>query len=150
MHKPLPDEENAAGIIRGKSPLHQALESVSNIERNKVTTGPSDSVGLVLYNVDDQASGASQGKPGNGIVTVQKLRQISAEDIKRIYKIVQQANAEYDQQSETDEETVEPPILRKLFPPRPADDEVNIANVFTDSNHLFRDGCVALPLVARS
>lgn len=140
MHKPLPDEENEAGIIRGKSPLHQALESVSFIERNKVTTGPSDSVGLVLYNVDANTSGTSQSSAGSGILKFQELRQISAEDIKRIYKIVEQANAQYDQQSESDDETVEPAILRELFPPRPASDEVNIANVFTECNHVFRDG----------
>lgn len=140
MHKPLPDEENAAGVIRGKSPLHQALESVCNIERNEVTTGPSDSVGLMLYNVDDSTSGASQGKPGSGICTFQPLRQISAEDIKRIYKIVQQANAQYDEQSESDDETVEPAILREMFPPRPVNDEVNIANLLMECNHVFRDG----------
>lgn len=140
MHKPLPDEENEAGLIRGKSPLHQALESVSNIERNKVTTGPSDSVGLVLYNIDNHASDASQGKSGTGIQLFQQLRQISAEEIRRIYKIVEQANAQYDQQSESNDDTVEPAILRQLFPPRPVDDEVNIANVFTECNHHFRDG----------
>lgn len=141
MHKPLPDEENEAGIIRGKSPLHQALESVCTIERNKVTTGPADSVGLMFYNVDDHvSSGASQGKAGSGVLRYQQLRQISAEDIKRIYRVVQQANAQYDEQSESDDETVEPAILRELFPPRPASDEINIANVFTESNHVFRDG----------
>lgn len=52
MHTPLPDEENSAGLIRGKSPFHQALEAVVRIERTKIVTGPSDSVGVLLYNVD--------------------------------------------------------------------------------------------------
>lgn len=52
MHTPLPDEENSAGRIRGKSPLHQALDAVVRIERTKIITGPADSVGVLLYNVD--------------------------------------------------------------------------------------------------
>lgn len=52
MHTPMPDEENAAGRIRGKSVLHQTLTAIVDIQRRKVVTGPMDSVGVVLYNVD--------------------------------------------------------------------------------------------------
>jgi ATP-dependent DNA helicase 2 subunit 1 len=52
MHKPLPDEVNEAGVVRGKSMLHQALKAIVDIERRKVLTGPSDSIGVLLYNVD--------------------------------------------------------------------------------------------------
>lgn len=52
MHTPLPDDENPAGVIRGKSPLHQALDAVVRIERSKIITGPQDSVGVLLFNVD--------------------------------------------------------------------------------------------------
>lgn len=52
MHTPSPDERNEAGIVRGKSMLHQALKAIVDIERRKVITGPSDSIGILLYNVD--------------------------------------------------------------------------------------------------
>lgn len=52
MQTPAADVANEAGVIRGKSPLHQALEAVVKIERTKVITGPNDSVGVLLYNVD--------------------------------------------------------------------------------------------------
>ncbi len=52
MQTPAADVENEAGVIRGKSPLHQALDAVAKIERSKVITGPHDSVGVLLYNID--------------------------------------------------------------------------------------------------
>jgi len=52
MHAPQPDERNEAGIVRGKSLLYQALKAIVDIERRKVITGPSDSIGILLYNVD--------------------------------------------------------------------------------------------------
>jgi hypothetical protein len=35
-----------------KSPLHMALEAVLKVERGKVMSGPNDSVGVLLWNVD--------------------------------------------------------------------------------------------------
>lgn len=52
MQRPQADESNEAGLIRGKSALHQVLEAVVKIEKGKVITGPADSVGLLLYNID--------------------------------------------------------------------------------------------------
>ena len=52
MQRPQADEKNEAGVIRGKSALHQVLEAVVKIEKGKVITGPADSVGLLLYNID--------------------------------------------------------------------------------------------------
>ena len=52
MQRPQADETNEEGLIRGKSALHQVLEAVVKIEKGKVITGPADSVGLILYNVD--------------------------------------------------------------------------------------------------
>lgn len=52
MQKPFPDQQNAQGIIKGKSALHQALEAVVKIQRSKVITGPADSVGVLLWNID--------------------------------------------------------------------------------------------------
>lgn len=55
MHVARPDRvdpEDETQMIRGKSALHQVLESVVKFEKGKVITGPSDSVGLMLFNVD--------------------------------------------------------------------------------------------------
>ena len=52
MQTPRPDTRNEGGIIRGKSALQQVLEAVADLERKKVITGPADSVGVVLWNVD--------------------------------------------------------------------------------------------------
>jgi ATP-dependent DNA helicase 2 subunit 1 len=52
MHKPRADRHNPSGTVRGKSALHQVLESVVKLEKSKVITGPSDSVGFMVWNVD--------------------------------------------------------------------------------------------------
>ena len=52
MHAPRADRQNPSGTVRGKSALHQVLESVVKLEKSKVITGPSDSVGLMVWNVD--------------------------------------------------------------------------------------------------
>jgi ATP-dependent DNA helicase 2 subunit 1 len=52
MQRPQADERNREGVIKGKSALHQVLEAVVKIEKGKVITGPADSVGLLLYNID--------------------------------------------------------------------------------------------------
>lgn len=52
MQRPRPDTSNPGGLIRGKSALHQVLEAVVDLQRKKVITGPADSVGVMLWNVD--------------------------------------------------------------------------------------------------
>lgn len=52
MQVPQADEETPDGTVRGRSPLHQVLEAVVKIEKSKVITGPADSVGLLVYNID--------------------------------------------------------------------------------------------------
>ncbi|TXT12925.1 hypothetical protein VHUM_01326 [Vanrija humicola] len=141
MHTPMPDERNSAGVIRGKSALHQALEAVVRSERNKVITGPADSVGLVLYNLDpDKVPASPHGTYKPGTFVVQAVRQINPADIKRLVKILQTANEQYAEQEDNDEPTVEPPILRKTFPPCAPRNELNIADVLSTCNFLFRDG----------
>ncbi|WOO82294.1 ATP-dependent DNA helicase II subunit 1 [Vanrija pseudolonga] len=141
MHTPMPDERNSAGVIRGKSALHQALEAVVRSERNKVVTGPADSVGLLLYNLDPEKVPASpHGTYKPGTYVVQAVRQINPSDIKRLVKLLQTANEQYDEQEDSDEPTVEPPILRKTFPPCAPKNELNIADVLSTCNFLFRDG----------
>jgi hypothetical protein len=67
MQTPLPDSSspldplgaenlNAEGESmdtsgKGKSPLHIALESVLGVMRGKILSGPSDFVGVLIYNV---------------------------------------------------------------------------------------------------
>jgi hypothetical protein len=41
---------NTAG--KGKSPLHIALESVLGVMRGKILSGPSDFIGVLVYNID--------------------------------------------------------------------------------------------------
>ena len=52
MQTPRPDSHNPQGIVRGKSALHQVLDAVIDLQRKKVITGPSDSIGVMLWNVD--------------------------------------------------------------------------------------------------
>lgn len=66
MHEPLPDDmfenddfsrftepEVAKKVYgKGKSTLHVALEVAHKVERAKALTGPHDSVGVLLYNVN--------------------------------------------------------------------------------------------------
>jgi ATP-dependent DNA helicase 2 subunit 1 len=52
MHTPGPDRHNPDGVVRGKSALHQVLDFVAKFEKSKVITGPADSVGVMLWNVD--------------------------------------------------------------------------------------------------
>lgn len=157
MQTPAADTENEAGVIRGKSPLHQALEAVVKIERTKVITGPSDSVGVLLYNVDVssrhdrgcqlEADCQSTRAPAadDGIShpkkthVVQALRTISADEIKRLIKVLESADDEYAAQGDTDEPTTEPAILRETYPPVKPDEELNPADVLRACLYLFRD-----------
>ncbi|KLT41005.1 SPOC domain-like protein [Cutaneotrichosporon oleaginosum] len=140
MQTPAPDDKNEAGVIRGKSPLHQALDAVVKIERTKVITGPSDSVGVLLYNIDSaKAPPSGNGSVRDGTYVVQPLRTISAEEIKRLIKLLERANDEYAEQEDGDAPTVEPTVLRENFPPVALKDELNTAGVFQACMYLFRD-----------
>ncbi|KAK4689603.1 ATP-dependent DNA helicase 2 subunit 1, partial [Tremellales sp. Uapishka_1] len=141
MQIPLADTENPEGIVRGRSPLHQALEAVMNIQRSKVITGPADSVGLLLYNVDagKLPSSTSSGDQKPGTLVFSPIRTINAEEIKRVIKLLQKAEAEYQDQNEDDPKTVQPPFLGTTFPPCSKEDELNVADVFRTCNFLFRD-----------
>ncbi|KAL7418434.1 ATP-dependent DNA helicase II subunit 1 [Cryptotrichosporon argae] len=139
MQKPFLDSDEDGQRVRGKSALHQALEAVVRIERSKVITGPSDSVGVLLYNVDSAKalSAKEQYKPGTYVY--QALRTLSAEEIKRIIKLVERAADEYKDQDNDDEKTVQPACLSEQFPPCDKSDEMNVADVLVTCNFLFRD-----------
>lgn len=61
MRIPQADDDTPEGAIRGRSPLHQVLEAVKKIEKSKVITGPADSVGLLVYNIDVSFLNSTQG-----------------------------------------------------------------------------------------
>lgn len=73
---------------------------------------------------------------------MQALRQISAEEIKRLIQILQTADEQYAEQGDGEEPTVEPPILRESCPPRSPKLELNPADVLTTCKFVFRDGWV--------
>ncbi|GFZ48712.1 ATP-dependent DNA helicase II subunit 1 [Saitozyma sp. JCM 24511] len=146
MHTPLPDRTNPEGLVRGKSALHQVLEFVADFEKGKVITGPADSVGVVLYNVDteqlgkrpDKSTGSSISGPGT--LVYQNLRMINAEEIKRIIKLVEAVQAEYEaQDGDEDAKTVEPDTLKQEFPARKKAQELNTTEVLRTCNTVFRD-----------
>ena len=84
---------------------------------------------------------AGNYKPGT--LVYQPLNTINAEEMKRIIKLVQVAQSEYDQMRDADEEeTVQPKILSKTFPPAKDGEELNIADVLVTCNFLFRDAYV--------
>jgi hypothetical protein len=56
-HKTDEDDTDAEGRSlnttgKGKSPLHIALESVLGVMRGKILSGPSDFIGVLIYNID--------------------------------------------------------------------------------------------------
>ncbi|KAJ9122348.1 hypothetical protein QFC22_001769 [Naganishia vaughanmartiniae] len=159
MHKPLPDDmfenddfsrftepavaKNVYG--KGKSTLHIALEVAHKVERAKALTGPHDSVGVLLYNVNPEtlpptlANGARSETFRRGTVLYQPLRQINAEEIKRIKSLLEDANAELAEQPEDEDARKEPEILSETFQPIQADEMLDMADVFECCNHVFRD-----------
>ncbi|KAI9634077.1 SPOC like C-terminal domain-containing protein [Dioszegia hungarica] len=140
MHKVRPKKEDTdedEGPTRGKSALHQVLESVVRFEKGKVITGPADSVGLLLFNIDAEKVKNTSGNYKPGTLVYQNLRTINAEEIKKIIKLVEQADEEYREMDEEAEE--EPAILKETFPSAKKGDEMNIADVLVTCNFLFRD-----------
>ncbi len=155
MQTPYPDRETPEGSIKGKSALHQVIDAVAEIERRKVITGPADSAGVLLYNIDvsstkssntrglmviqpgtPSSSGSGNYKPGTHVY--QPLRTINAEEIKRIVRLQKSAAEEYESQ-DIDDEAVQPSVLSEAFPSCREGDELNIADVLVTCNFLFRD-----------
>lgn len=169
MHDPLPDEmfENedfsrftepdvAKKIYgKGKSTLHVALEVAHKVERAKALTGPHDSVGVLLYNVNPEtlpptlANGERSETFRRGTVLYQPLRQINAEEIKRIKSLLEDANAQLAEQPEDEDARKEPDVLSETFQPIDADEMLDMADVFECCNHVFRDAGTKLNGIKR-
>ncbi|KAI5453371.1 ATP-dependent DNA helicase II subunit 1 [Naganishia albida] len=159
MQEPLPDEmfedeefnkfqdKDVAFKLRGKgkSPLHIALEVVHAVERAKALTGPQDSVGVLFYNVDPDtspptlANGERSETFRRGTVLYQPLRQVNAEEIKRVRSLLEDANNELAEQPKDEDERTEPDILRGTFKPIDPEEALDMADVFECCNHVFRD-----------
>ncbi|WVQ67007.1 uncharacterized protein L199_005199 [Kwoniella botswanensis] len=142
MQTPFSDTTNDDGeLVRGKTALHQALEAVVKIQRSKVITGPADSVGVLLWNIDPgntPSSSQASYKPGTQVY--QNLRTINAEEIKRIVKLMERAKDQYDAQGkDEDVKTEQPEVFSETFPPCDQSEEMNIADVLVTCNFLFRD-----------
>jgi ATP-dependent DNA helicase 2 subunit 1 len=60
---------------------------------------------------------------------------INAEEIKRMIKLMEAVEEEYN----VLEETEEPETLRETFPPCRRGEELNVADVLVTCNFLFRD-----------
>jgi ATP-dependent DNA helicase 2 subunit 1 len=67
----------------------------------------------------------------------QELKTINAEEIKRVIKLMEAANEQYE--SQEGDENVQPDILEETFPPCKRGDELNIADVLVTCNFIFRD-----------
>ncbi|WVQ84479.1 hypothetical protein IAT38_006631 [Cryptococcus sp. DSM 104549] len=142
MHTPFPDEDNTKGKIRGRSALQQALEAIEKIQRSKVITGPMDSVGVVMWNVDKFKAPLPTSPTAykDGTYVYQPVRQINPEEIKRLVDLNQQARDQIEFQDEDDAPvTTEPEILRESFPPVKKEDELSIGDVLATCNFMFRD-----------
>lgn len=86
-----------------------------------------------------KAPPSGSGSIRDGTYVVQSLRTISAEEIKRLIKLLERADEEYTSQAEDEGATVEPPILRETYPFIAPKDELNTAGVFQACMYLFRD-----------
>lgn len=65
---------------------------------------------------------------------------INAEEIKRIIKLVEAVQAEYEaQDGDEDAKTVEPDTLKQEFPARKKAQELNTTEVLRTCNTVFRD-----------
>jgi ATP-dependent DNA helicase 2 subunit 1 len=67
----------------------------------------------------------------------QELKTINAEEIKRVIKLMEVANEQYESQG--GDENAQPDILEETFPPCKRGDELNIADVLVTCNFIFRD-----------
>jgi ATP-dependent DNA helicase 2 subunit 1 len=74
----------------------------------------------------------------------QQLRTINAEEMKKVIKLVEAAQEQYEVQTEDeDTQTIQPQVLSDTFPAAEETAELNIADVLVTCNFLFRDAWVA-------
>jgi ATP-dependent DNA helicase 2 subunit 1 len=70
----------------------------------------------------------------------QPLRTINAEEMKRIIKLNERVQSQYEAQSGDDSTpSIQPAALSEVFPPANEGEELNVADVLVTCNFLFRD-----------
>ncbi|KAI0926332.1 hypothetical protein AcV5_008825 [Taiwanofungus camphoratus] len=107
--------------------LFTALEAVMQIQKRKVTVGPNDAVGIMLFNTTrrNEANGpGAQIKSGNFVY--QPISTINAQDVQELMRLLDAARDK-------------PDILREKFPPL-TETRVPMGDVFTSCNWVMRDG----------
>jgi len=70
----------------------------------------------------------------------QPLRTINAEEMKKVIKLVEAAQDQYQAQEEDEDKvTTQPQAISEAFPAADETSELNIADVLVTCNFLFRD-----------
>ncbi|EJD49609.1 Ku DNA-binding complex, Ku70 subunit [Auricularia subglabra TFB-10046 SS5] len=116
MHEPHEDEDE--GVT--KSHLQAALEAALQVAKRKIMSGPSDHIGIMLYNTEDKSS--EDLKPHTYVL--QQIAPLSIQSIRELNNIVQDA-------------LDDPETLRSSFPPNTGD-RVPLGDVFSSCNWVMR------------
>ncbi|PFH46457.1 hypothetical protein AMATHDRAFT_77665 [Amanita thiersii Skay4041] len=102
--------------------LFTALQAAMEIQKRKILVGPSDSVGILLFNT----SRNSLSELKKGVHLYQPISQMSAPIIQHLIQLLDTARED-------------PNELRRSFPPV-TENKVPMGDVFTSCNWVFRDG----------
>ncbi|KAF9790330.1 SPOC like C-terminal domain-containing protein, partial [Thelephora terrestris] len=108
------------------SPLLEALDAAVQIQKRKVIVGPTDSVGILLFNTTrahDEPEPGPEMKPNTFLL--QPIETINAPRIKEIVHILEDARSD-------------PRYLKSQFPP--SKEQTPLGDVFTSCNWVIRDG----------
>ncbi|OBZ72522.1 ATP-dependent DNA helicase II subunit 1 [Grifola frondosa] len=111
--------------------LQSALEAAAQIQKRKVVVGPSDSVGIMLFNttrINENLGSMSEIKKGTFV-----FQPISVIDAPKVLELTQLLDAAREN----------PNLLRETFPPW-TDKRVPMGDVFTSCNWVIRDGYCSL------
>ncbi|KIP11019.1 hypothetical protein PHLGIDRAFT_173036 [Phlebiopsis gigantea 11061_1 CR5-6] len=124
MHEPRDDPEyedvKTCHVLR-------ALEAAMQIQKRKVIVGPSDSVGIMMFNTTRRNDATDQGseiKKGNFVF--QAISTINSPKVQELIQLIDTARQE-------------PDFLRETFPPLQGS-RVPMGDVFTSCNWIMRDG----------
>ena len=86
----------------------------------------------------NRPSSSNSGNCKPGTLIYQPLRTINAEEMKKGIKLLEEAEEEYEAQ-DGDGDTVQPEILEETFPACANGEELNVGDVLSTCNFLFRD-----------
>ncbi|TBU42797.1 ku70-like protein [Dichomitus squalens] len=104
-----------------------ALEAAMQIQKRKVLVGPSDSVGIMLFNTTKRNESGTVGADiKKGTFVYQPLATIDVPKVAQLLQLL-------------DEARENPGVLREEFPPM-KDKRIPVGDVFTSCNWVMRDG----------